>query len=210
MYDALTGFRVERIAGADRFGTNLEILKVAGIQPGEEILVCTGKEYADSLSASATGKPILLVYKRLTDEQKSFLSRLSGNSFCVLGGTSAVSEELAAAISTYGPISRLAGKDRLDTSVLVAEKYFRDADTAVIAYGWGFPDGLCGGPLAYANKAPLVLTHSKDSLYTFTAGYTVPAKIREGYILGGDKLISDKATRTLFCMSDYAVLSKIS
>ena len=201
MEQGLDDFKVVRLAGEDRFGTNLEILKEAGVTPGQEILVCTAKDFADSLSASATGLPILLVYKKLTNEQKAFLSKLSGNSFSVVGGTAAVSENLAEEIKSYGSVTRLAGDDRLKTSNLVAQKYFKNANSAVVAYGWNYPDGLCGGPLAYAMKAPLMLTHSKTKLYGTTASYTTGAGIKNGYILGGTGLITDEAVRAIFSMS---------
>ena len=198
MEKALEGMNVKRVAGADRFGTNLAILKEAGVKAGDEILVCTAKEFADSLSAAATGKPILLVYKKLTDAQKEYLATLSGNTFCVVGGTTAVPASFEDALSGYGAVTRLAGKDRLDTSILVAKKYFPEATSSVVAYGWDFPDGLCGGSLAYATKSPLILAHSKEKLHKFTAEYTVAAGLKAGYVLGGDKLVDDTATRAIF------------
>jgi putative cell wall-binding protein len=205
MEKALEGMNVQRVAGKDRFGTNLEILKTAGVKPGEEILVCTAKEFADSLSASAVGKPILLVYKKITQEQTAYLQTLSGNSFVVVGGTNAVPDSLAQAIGQYGSVERLAGKDRLETSTMVADRYFRSASAAVAAYGWNFPDGLCGGSLAYSMKAPLILTHSKTKLYTFTADYTTKAGLKAGYVLGGEGLVSDEATRAIFGMGSEPI-----
>jgi putative cell wall-binding protein len=206
MEKALAGLNVKRVAGKDRFGTNLEILKEAGVKPGDEILVCTAKEFADSLSAAATGKPILLVYKKITNEQKAYLATLSGNSFCVVGGTSAVPETISGELEKYGSVSRLAGKNRMDTSVLVAKTFFPDAQLAVVAYGWDFPDGLCGGSLAYAMGAPLLLTHSKTKLYSFTAAYTTKAGITDGFVLGGDGLVSDEATKAIFGNNDISIL----
>ena len=52
----------------------------------DEVLIATGKNYADSLSASATGLPMLLVDKNLTDSQKAFLQNTS-RKFVILGGT---------------------------------------------------------------------------------------------------------------------------
>ena len=201
METALSGLNIKRVAGKDRFGTNLEILKEAGVKPGDEILVCEGKGYADSLSASAAGKPILLVYKKLTDAQKAYLATLSNCKFTVVGGTTAVPETLEKAMGDYGEVSRLAGKDRLDTSLLVAKKYFPNATTSVVAYGWDFPDGLCGGSLAYATKSPLILTHSKETLFKFTADYTAAAGLKAGFVLGGDKLVTDAAAQAIFGMA---------
>lgn len=200
MEDGLTGLNVKRLAGENRFETNLLILKEAGVGD-KEILVCTGTEFADSLSGSATGQPILLVYRNLTESQKEYLSGLKGNDFCIIGGENAVSESLEDAISAYGRVTRLAGENRLVTSVMVAQRYFGDPLTAVIAYGWNYPDGLCGGALAYSMEAPLILTYSKPSLYETAANYTNDIGIASGIVLGGEGLVYDEAVRAIFGMS---------
>lgn len=35
---------------------------------------------------------------------------------------------------------------------MVAEKYFENPESAVLAYAWNYPDGLCGGswPIPWA------------------------------------------------------------
>ena len=72
VFKALTdaGLKVERVWGDDRYKTNIEILNKAGISSSQEILVCSALNYADSLSAAATGRPILLVKNSLTKKQK--------------------------------------------------------------------------------------------------------------------------------------------
>lgn len=199
MESGLAGINVVRLDGANRFETNLMILKEAGVKPGQEILVCTSTNFADSLSASATGLPILLVYNeksRLTDDQLAYLGSLSGNSFRIIGGENAVSPTLEAAIAAYGSVARLAGANRFATSVMVAETYFDAPEYAVLAYAWNYPDGLCGGPLAYSMDAPLILTMTKYE--AAAAAYTEESGIERGIVLGGTGLISDDAVRNIF------------
>ena len=199
--DALKGYNVKRLGGANRFETNLLILAEAGVADGSEILVCTSTNFADSLSASATAKPILLVfneYGKLYGKQPEFLAGLKNCTFTVIGGESAVSADLAKAIEAYGKVERLAGANRFETSVLVAQKYFKDVDTAVLAYAWNYPDGLCGGSLAYSLKAPLILTMTKYEEQA--VAYAKEAGITTGLVLGGDTLISDEAVRAIFAM----------
>ena len=199
--DALKGYNVKRLGGANRFETNLLILAEAGVADGSEVLVCTSTNFADSLSASATAKPILLVfneYGKLYGKQPEFLSGLKNCTFTVIGGESAVSADLAKAIETYGKVERLAGANRFETSVMVAQKYFKDVDTAVLAYAWNYPDGLCGGSLAYSLKAPLILTMTKYEAQA--VAYAKSAGITSGLVLGGDTLISDEAVRSIFAM----------
>ena len=197
--NALSQFNVKRLGGANRFETNLMILQEAGVKAGQEILVCTATDFADSLSASAAGLPILLVLKNdLYGTQPDFLKSLGGkNTFCIVGGENAVSKKLENTISTYGATTRLAGNDRLQTSVLVAERYCKSASSAVIAYGWNYPDGLCGGALAYAMKAPLLLTHSTPKFYAIAKEYVAKSGIESGIVLGGEKLITPAAANAI-------------
>ena len=197
----LAEYDVKRLGGANRFETNLMILEEAGVAPGDEILVCTSSNFADSLSASATGKPILLVFNEsgaLYGAQPDFLAGLENCTFTVIGGENAVGTALAETISTYGDVERLAGANRFETSVLVAQKYFEAPEYAVLAYAWNYPDGLCGGALAYTLNAPLVLTMTNYE--TQAAAYIQTGVIAKGIVLGGESLISDDAIRTVFAM----------
>ena len=104
----------------------------------------------------------------------------------------------------YGTVKRIGGNTRYETSVLIAKEFFPDATQAVLAYAQNFPDGLSGGALAYAMKAPLVLTASgKESA---AAAYAKEQNITSGVILGSSGLISDKAVRTIFQMQSSDVI----
>ena len=205
----LSGFHVERLAGTNRYDTNLAILKEAGVANGSEILVCTGTTFADSLSAAATGKPIMLVQEyngKYYGINSDFLNG-KGYTFTIIGGTTAVSDSLATELLKYGTVERLAGGNRFETSVLVAERFFDSPDSVVLAYGWNYPDGLCGGALAYAMHAPLILT--MDKWEGAAAKYVRSNGITSGMILGGPKLISDATVRTIFNMpADAAIPQK--
>ena len=189
------GMEYKRLKGANRYATNLEILKEAGVTD-EEILVCTGLDFADSLSASALGKPILLVRDTLTDAQEDFLKSLDGdNKIYVIGGEAAVSKALMDEVDAYGDTVRIKGKNRNETSVMLAHEFLKKPTCAVLAYSRNFPDGLCGGPLAYALGAPLVLTQTGEE--TVAAAYAEEYDVSSGYVLGGSKLISDASARKI-------------
>ena len=199
METGLEGFTVKRLAGATRYETNLEILKEAGVGD-KDILVCTGKNFADGLSASAVNMPILLVKDSLSSSQKEFLNSLGGdNKIYIIGGTNAVNKSIANTLATYGATERIEGATRYETSVNIAKKFFTDTDCVVLAYGNNFPDGLSGGPLAYMLEAPLILTaDGKDSA---AVAYANGAAIDSGVVLGGTGLISDKVVRKI-CQLD--------
>ena len=192
--ELLTGISgVKRVAGDDRFGTNLAILKETGVSAEQPILIATALNFADSLSASATGLPMLLVYGKLTAEQKAFLATTS-KKFIIVGGENAVSVDLEAELKAIGSVERLAGAGRYETSVMVAEKFIADPDDVVLAYARNFPDGLCGGPLAYALGAPLILTDNNGP----AAADQYVDGISAGIVVGGEGLISDGVARAIF------------
>lgn len=94
----------------------------------------------------------------------------------------------------------------METSTLVAKRYFDNPTTAVVAYAWNYPDGLCGGALAYALKAPLLLTMEKWESAAVT--YAGNNGITSGYVLGGEKLVPDSIVRDIFAMADDATINK--
>ncbi len=200
--------KIERIQGANRYITNINILKKVGYSGGE-ILVCTGNDFADSLSASAVNMPILLVKDQLTDEQKTYLKQFSDIRFTIIGGTSAVSSEVEKELAEYGTVAeRIAGSNRFATSAEIAKRYFPEASQAVLAYGRTFPDGLSGGPLAYTLKAPLLLAESVDNNVVEATNYCAERTISSGTVLGGPKLIEDGFVRTIFKLDDNVIISE--
>jgi putative cell wall-binding protein len=188
---------VVRLSGASRFETNLAILKEAGVSAGEEILVCIGDNFADSLSVSSTGKAILLVKKGgLTAEQKEYLSGLGGNSFTILGGPGVITEAVEEELKAYGDVDRVYGASRYETSTMIAERYFPNADKMVIAIGTNFPDGLSVGSLAYALHAPLVLTTDKN--LAAAKAFAETLDLTKGIAIGGSGLLSDETVMAIF------------
>ncbi|MBQ1476776.1 MAG: cell wall-binding repeat-containing protein [Erysipelotrichaceae bacterium] len=195
--EGLDSFEIIRLSGKTRYDTNLKILEEAGVS-SEEILICSGENYADCLSASGTGKPILLVKDTLKDQQKTFLEEHSENSLFILGGTAAISESLEEEIKGYSEIQRLSGKTRYETSVLSASAFYDHPEQAVLVYGENFPDGLSAGPLAFILKAPVLLT--KTGKEEDTGIYTKNNCTGKGYVLGGTGLISDEAAKEIFTL----------
>ena len=189
------GINTERLGGATRYETNLKILEAARVT-NQDILVCTGTGYADSLSASAVGKPILLVGNTLTDDQKKYVKGLSTKQFYLIGGIGAVNPAIEKGLNDLGyNVERLAGATRYETSTEVATKFFPEAKTVVLAYAKNFPDGLSGGPLAMKKNAPIILTDSNKT--EAAAKYVKETGAVISITLGGSSLISDIAATAI-------------
>lgn len=199
----LNGYTQNRLGGKDRYETNIKILEEATkFSQDNEILVCTGTGFADSLSAAGLGKPILLVKNSLQDSQKKYLNSPEAKTFDIIGGTGAVSDTVMNEFKAYGPTTRIGGSTRYQTSTYVAKYFYGQSAAGVVAYGKNFPDGLCGGALAYAMNGPLILTENGKTQAAET--YMSAAEMQYGAVLGGTTLISDKSVRDIFHMEDSA------
>ena len=204
----LEGFNIDRIAGDNRYETNIKILKKAKVTD-QDILVCTGNNFADSLSASAVGLPILLVKDELNDRQRNYLKTLSTGKFYVIGGTAAVSNTVMDQVKKYGSVSRIAGNNRYETSVEIARKFIPAIPfytRLVLAYAQNFPDGLCGGPLAYAFGSPVILTKTGNEKVAADYGWEIRSEAV--IVLGGEGLISDDAARKIIWMTSAEKIYK--
>ena len=191
----ISGYTVKRLAGSSRYDTNLEILLEAGI-PGDEIIVATGKSFADSLSASAAKLPILLVKPNATLDiaQKALLKNM--NKIYIVGGEGAVSSAYETELAAYGMVERVFGSSRYDTSVEIAKAFSGSVDKIVVASGKNFPDGLCGGPLAAALNVPLILT--RDNGADAAMEYAEENAVVGGYVLGGTGALTDDTVVDVF------------
>lgn len=186
---------VKRLYGDNRYQTNLAILDEAEIN-SEEILICSGKDYADSLSASAVGKTIMLVGDNFTGEQSKYLKGLDTNQIYIVGGIGAVNKNIENNSKKYANVARVYGDNRYTTSVAVAKKFFKKkCENIVLARAYDFPDGLSGGPLAMAIGSPLLLVENIG--YRDTAEYAGKAEVNRVAVLGGPSLISDKVVNNI-------------
>jgi hypothetical protein len=92
------------------------------------------------------------------------------------------------------PITRIAGNDRLHTSILVSQNSFPGAGSApaaVVANAERFADALAGAPLAAAKNGPLLLSPS-DNL-TGEIATELKRVVKPGgtiYLLGGEAALS--------------------
>ncbi len=193
-------YNVKRLAGDNRYQTNIAILKEAGVTD-EELIIASGLDYADALSASAAGKPILLTAKKLTAEQEAYIKTLSTENALIVGGTGAVSETVETQLKTLVKnVERVGGKTRFETSKLIAEKYFEKPSSVALAYGLNFPDGLVSAPLAMLYKCPILLVTDKN--YEAAADYAKRSGAAYTVTFGGTGVIADKTVESIIPPKD--------
>ena len=86
-------------------------------------------------------------------------------------------------------VTRIAGVDRVRTSVAVADAGWTQSDYAVIAYAWDFPDAVSATPLAYKYKAPILLTDTAN-LNADTSAELTKLGVKHVLIVGGTGAVS--------------------
>ena len=174
---------VERIAGADRYGTSEMVAKrVVGITGKKNTgVVASGQVFPDALSvgtfASRDGYPILLVKKDSVPSQiQNAIKDLEINKTYIAGGTNTISKSTEAKLPNV--VERMAGSTRYETSVAIAKSKFGASKEAYIASGEEFADALVISPISGKfNRPTLLVSRNKNSnspvkTYIRNAGFT--------------------------------------
>jgi putative cell wall-binding protein len=200
---AYTSTPVERIQGADRYATAVEVSR-ATFAPGvAAAFVATGASFPDALAAGPaairTGGPVLLTHPgSLPGSTRAELVRLRPQTIYLLGGTAAVSESVRQSIqqATGKPVVRLAGADRYATAIAVSKAFFGGPRSVYLATGANFPDALSAVPAAGRVGSPLLLVQ-RDRIPVVLRSELTRLHPPRCYIAGGAAVISDRVVADL-------------
>ena len=112
--------------------------------------------------------------------------------------------------------TRVAGSDRIQTSVEVSKKYYESADTVIIANYEQFADSLSASALSKALKAPILLV-KKDQLDSVVAQEIKRLGAKNVIVIGGEKSVdkikdslSQYNLRTIAGANRYETSAKIA
>jgi putative cell wall-binding protein/peptidoglycan/xylan/chitin deacetylase (PgdA/CDA1 family) len=161
-------FRVERLAGPDRYATAAAVSR-RFFGPGVAVaVVSTGVNFPDGLAAGPAaarwGGPVLLTTTTsLPASTRTELVRLRPGRIVVTGAAATVSESVLTELRglTTGTVTRIAGADRYATAAAVSASAFPSgAALAFVATGENFPDALSAGAAATVMSAPVLLTQN--------------------------------------------------
>lgn len=156
---------VQRVAGDTRYDTMSELISnVGGWSASDKVILASGANYPDALSASALAgvhdAPIILTDPtELSSKAAATIKQLGPSTIYVVGGPSAVSDEvLQAANNICGSNTiRLYGSTRYETSLEILRQCNSSSDTVIVATGANYADSLSISPFAYVTKSPIVL-----------------------------------------------------
>ena len=192
IYDA--DKNVERIAGADRYGTSEMVAKrVVGITGKKNTaVVASGQVFPDALSvgtfASRDGYPILLVKKDSVPSQiQNTIKDLEINKTYIAGGLNTISKSTE--VKLPGVLERMAGNTRYETSVAIAKSKFGASKEAYIASGEEFADALVISPVSGKFNRPTLLVSTKAANNGPVRSYVKDSKISKLTAIGGQRYV---------------------
>jgi|GEM_PF-985830 len=184
----------------------------------ENVVIATGKGYADALAASVLAKelqaPIILVAGKAEEDQEAFAFVLENldpqGKIYIMGGEGIIGKDIEQKLMDLGfNIIRLAGKDRYETSCLIAESLEKsDFSTVVIASGEQYADALGISSIAAHEVWPVLLT-SAQSLPPQVKELLREKKPEKVYIIGGTGSVSEQVMGELEEMLPFAELERI-
>ena len=200
------GYKTDRINGHDRYETAMliaERMQKAGAKGIHNAIIASGEKFPDALSISPLAvseeTPILLAQKdTLSKYTIKGLESLKANKIYISGGKLSVSETVEAKLKPYTEqaITRFAGHDRYETSVVIAKSVRPNATTSVFASGEVFPDALVAGELVDHYNAPLMLLR-RNEVPKSVENYVRTSPINKNIIVGGEKTISNEVVDAL-------------
>lgn len=189
-----------RVFGSDRESTAVAAAASAFPAAGSAsaVVLARNDAFADALTggplAAAKHAPLLLTSPGALDATtKSEIARVLpiGGTVYLLGGTSALSDAVASAVTALGDVPiRIAGADRFATAVAIADA-LGDPTTVFEATGLNFPDALSAVPAAITLHAAILLTDGSAQAPVTTTYLTAHAGTR--YAIGGAAAWADPA-----------------
>ncbi len=164
---------VDRISGRDRVETSIEVSKKY-FSNSDKVIIVDGYNYSDALSAGGfagiVNAPILQVGKDgLRSSLKDEIKRLGAKNAIIIGGDSSVNLAVENDLEKILKVERIAGKDRYETSRLVAQRVMglTNNENMIVVDGKDFPDALSSSGLTNKYKASILLVKDGNDNISF-------------------------------------------
>lgn len=194
---------IDEVEPGTRYGTAAALADEAFPDGARTALLATSRSFADALAAAplsaARSGPILLTEPgTVPEETMDALDDLGVTEIVLLGGESAISEEVKTQLTEASyEVVRRAGANRYQTAAQLALLAYPDgADTVLLATGADFADALAAAPLAAAEDAPILLG-SADRLPGATADALAQLGASRIIVLGGPAAIGEAVGQQL-------------
>lgn len=183
------GYKVKRLEGKDRFETAIAVsnefkrLSDKNNEKVENVVLANAFDYPDSIASAPLSKiynaPLLLTEKdKLNSKTEAQLKKLKIKKVFIVGGNGVVSQNVENKLKSMGiAVERLAGEDRYQTSLKIANKVLdyrlANAPTNSLGYkyrsiflvdGYRYTDALTLAGMSGRNDTAIVLLPSNEDL----------------------------------------------
>lgn len=194
---SLDALVANRVYGNTRFETSYKLFDM-GWSSSDTVILANGMDYPDALTAAPlAGKynaPILLSRNTTLASQpelKASLMNKGVKNVIIVGGETAISSGIQNEISSLGiNVRRIGGRDRYETSVLIAKEVGVNNGEISLAYGMSFADGLSISSVAAKKQSPILLTRT-DYIPDVVKAFINENNINKTYIIGSTTVITD-------------------
>ena len=192
-----------QIIGDNRYDTAAKISKTAFKDGSDAVVLINGKNSSDGLSAGPFATLIdasMLLVNRdsIPKETSDEINRLKPKKVYLIGGTSSIGNEVLEALNknfniSYENIVRIGGKDREETSLLIANKIkeLTDIKNIYVVNGYrGEADAMSILSKACNTKSPILITNGNklsDGQIDFLSNIYYP----NFYFIGGYATINE-------------------
>lgn len=203
IYTEKTPAKVSRVEGKTRVQTASAISKKYFAKADHVVLV-SSTQLTDSLISPLQAKrfdaPILLSGKDSVDQSViDEIKRLKADTIDIVGGENSVSDKVVKQLEKNGiKVNRIAGSDRYETSIKLADSIYRDShyNEVFIVDGTNIADGLSVANLSTKLNAPVLLTHP-DRINNSVLEFMKKKGVKKVHIIGGTHSVSKNVENAL-------------
>ncbi len=206
-----------RLEGRDRIATSISISR-EGWKQSDNVIIANGYNFADALAgvplAGALDAPILLTSNNQAPEYDIMaeIERLGAKNVYILGGPNAVDNSIIYIIREYASVTRIAGNNRYETAVKIAEKLASlsgsKAESVFFASATNFPDALAVGSAASIKSSPILYISPTEGLDSATQSYVSSLDCNKAVILGGTVAVSETGAESI--QKHFSSVTRIS
>lgn len=198
------GTIVRRLGGNDRYDVS-GLLADTSFGTAGTVIIASGEKFPDALTAAGLAgclkAPLLLVQQGKVPAQiKTRIRELGATKAIVCGGPGTVNASVITALKAQGlSVERITGLDRYEVAANTAQKiakYTGGGGRVYIARGDIYPDALSLSPLAYVQRAPILLTPT-GRLSTSTRAQLARGGYSSARIAGGEGSVSPAVAKAI-------------
>lgn len=197
LFDLLAkNYKIERISGVNRFETSLRVAQSINTLKGKSDgnIFVNGNNFSDALVATSLAtklnKNIILTDgKNLPPLYENILGKTESKNNLIIGGKQSMNIPDIKS-------EQIGGKNRFDTSLKIAKKYFPDIKKTILASGDTYIDSLSASNLVGKENMPILLNNG-NQLRKDVEEYIKNNKVSNVLLVGGTTTLPENIAQSV-------------